>query len=128
MAAVNRFSEALDREGIEHEVVSELLRPLQVRKLAREAEAVVTGRMHLSILALSVGTPAIVLSTQGKVSGLMTRVGHPEWCVEPVPGMSKDAIAALRGALSPVGRESLTGKPAELAAVAKANFEGLTLA
>ncbi|WP_084727319.1 polysaccharide pyruvyl transferase family protein [Rhodococcoides yunnanense] len=51
-------------------LVSELLRPSEVRQLADRCHLVVSGRMHLSVIALSVDTPAITVATQGKVEGL----------------------------------------------------------
>ena len=66
--------------------VNRLLEPDQVKRLAQAAQLVVTGRMHLSIMSLNAGTPAIVLSTQGKVDGLMKFFSLPELSLEPEPG------------------------------------------
>ncbi|WP_394524449.1 polysaccharide pyruvyl transferase family protein [Paenarthrobacter nicotinovorans] len=66
--------------------VDRLLTPSEVSALVERAHVVVTGRMHLSILALSAKKPVIVLATQGKVSGLMSLFEVPEHCIEPAEG------------------------------------------
>lgn len=66
--------------------IDELASPSEVQALVKKAQVVVTGRMHLSILALAAETPVVVLATQGKVSGLMKSFGIPHHCVEPVEG------------------------------------------
>lgn len=105
--------------------VRELVSPSEVQSLVRNADVVVTGRMHLSILALSVGTPVIVLATQGKVSGLMKFFGIPEHCVEPTKGFGK-RVAALLTDLER-NRQAITGRiHANLPAVrelASTNFD-----
>ncbi|WP_197515730.1 polysaccharide pyruvyl transferase family protein [Arthrobacter sp. U41] len=78
------------------DVVEALISPSEVLSLVRRADMVVTGRMHLSILALSAGTPVIVLATQGKVSGLMKLFGIPDHCVEPTLGFGKRISKLLR--------------------------------
>lgn len=82
--------------------VDELLEPSQVRSLASRATIVVTGRMHLAVMSLWSGTPAVTLSTQGKVAGLMQLVNAPELCVEPLPGFGSRIIQVLEEAL-PMG-------------------------
>lgn len=66
--------------------VNTLLEPNQVRRLVEEAKLVVTGRMHLSIICMSKGVPAIVLSTQGKVDGLMELFNLKGLSIEPITG------------------------------------------
>lgn len=83
-----------DHATIDH--VDLLLTPSEVKALAAQADVVVTGRMHLSILALSVGVPSIVLATQGKVLGLMELVGTPRFCIDPVTGFAAEVTARLR--------------------------------
>jgi colanic acid/amylovoran biosynthesis protein len=82
------------RRDINH--VDRLLAPSDVKAIAAQADVVVTGRMHLSILALSSGVPSIVLATQGKVLGLMELVGTPESCIDPVKGFAAKVIGRLR--------------------------------
>lgn len=108
-------------------LVPDLLSPLEVKSLCQRADFVVTGRMHLSILALSVGVPALILSTQGKVSGLVEVIGHPEWCLEPVKGWSTLALQQidLLEADGDSTRKLLAEKAVDLAEKAKLNYEGL---
>lgn len=76
--------------------VDRLLTPSEVKALTAQAHVVVTGRMHLSILALSSGVPSIVLATQGKVLGLMELVGTPRFCIDPEVGFAVQVEAQLR--------------------------------
>lgn len=62
--------------------------PDVIRGLCSRATAVVTGRMHLGVMALRMGTPAVIVSTQGKVEGLLEMFDVPECCVDPGPGLS----------------------------------------
>jgi colanic acid/amylovoran biosynthesis protein len=94
------------------------LSPSEIRAVARRAVATVTGRMHLAIMSLSQGTPAITLATQGKVEGLYSMFELEQFCVPPVPGFGRevarqldsDSIAAarlaIRSALADVRRLS----------------------
>ncbi|WP_395640498.1 polysaccharide pyruvyl transferase family protein [Pseudolysinimonas sp.] len=68
--------------------VEDLLAPREIKALAAEADLVVTGRMHLSVLAMSVGTPAIVFATQGKVEGLLGHFGLAKFALVPSPGLA----------------------------------------
>lgn len=77
-------------------LVSELLRPVDVRAICKLADVVITGRMHLAIMSLSQGTPAITLGTQGKVEGLYELFELPQLCVEPVQGFGKQVVELLR--------------------------------
>lgn len=76
--------------------VRSLQLPDVIRGLCSRAAAVVTGRMHLGVMAMRVGTPAVIVSTQGKVEGLMEMFGIPECCVGPglaaLPGTTADVI------------------------------------
>lgn len=76
--------------------VSELLAPRQIKALANTAHLVVTGRMHLSVLAMSVGTPAVVFATQGKVEGLLEHFGLVGYALRPEPGMAARVLELAR--------------------------------
>lgn len=69
-------------------LVDRLVSPATIRGLAQRARVTVTGRMHLAVMSLMHGVPAVTVATQGKVEGLMELVGAPELCVPT------DAIAA----------------------------------
>src|SRR5690606_17317169 len=64
------WEELSDQERKDVVLVEDLLKPAQVRRLAAGAALIVTGRMHLGVIGLSQGVPAIVVATQGKVEGL----------------------------------------------------------
>ncbi|HWO12185.1 MAG TPA: polysaccharide pyruvyl transferase family protein [Polyangiaceae bacterium] len=49
--------------------------PRQIKAIAGHLDAVVSGRMHFSIAALSQGVPAFCMRYQGKVEGLLELVG-----------------------------------------------------
>ena len=79
-------------------LVERLLEPAEVRGLCAGARFVLTGRMHLAIQALWSAVPAIALSSQGKVEGLMALLGTEALCVSPGPGLA-NRVAPLRAAL-----------------------------
>lgn len=74
--------------------ISVLLSPPQIRGLAQQADLVISGRMHLAVLSMMQGVPAIVLNTQGKVEGLMSMFALPELAVHSGPGFGA-AVAQL---------------------------------
>jgi hypothetical protein len=51
--------------------------------------------MHLAIMALSLGKPAITFSTQGKVEGLMELFGTGFLMIDPCVGMSSDVVPLI---------------------------------
>lgn len=68
----------------------------EVLDRVRDAEFVVTGRMHLAILSLVQGVPALTFSSQGKVLGLLEMFGQPWACLEPRDGASGVLLAIER--------------------------------
>lgn len=85
-------------------LISELLRPPDIENLCSGAKFVVAGRMHLAVLALKQGVPPIVVSTQGKVEGLLEMFNLGYCLVEPGDGMGRamaravDSLVSLNGA------------------------------
>ncbi len=55
--------------------------PDEAKRLAGQVDLVVTGRMHLAIAALGMGTPAIGISYQGKFEGLWQLFGLADYVV-----------------------------------------------
>ena len=107
-------------------LVDELLRPRQVAWLARSASAVLTGRMHLSILSLNQAVPAAILSTNGKVTGLLDLLGIAELALDPVPGFAASAKKALDQILDdPSVRTRLLAHLPKVRELAELNFAGL---
>ncbi|WP_439901919.1 polysaccharide pyruvyl transferase family protein [Microbacterium azadirachtae] len=80
-------------------LVERMLRPAEVRWVVKRASAVVTGRMHLAILALTQGTPVVVLRTRGKVEGLARMFGLEPYTLDPVPGVGGEVGGALAALL-----------------------------
>lgn len=52
--------------------------------------------MHLGVMALRMGIPPVIVSTQGKVEGLLEMFDMPECCVEPGPGLSALPVATAK--------------------------------
>lgn len=78
--------------------VAQLPSPRQVMAIGARLCCAVSGRMHLSILTMAQGTPAVTLSYQGKTEGLYQLLHCPELGVEPVrffAGEARDVVAQL---------------------------------
>lgn len=105
-------------------LVERQLLPAQVRGLTKEARLVVTGRMHLAIMAFYNAVPAITLASQGKVEGLMQALGKAQLCVLPEPGFAKRVIAAADALLQEdsQAREELTQRVKAVQRIAALNF------
>ncbi|MEJ5912986.1 polysaccharide pyruvyl transferase family protein [Pseudokineococcus sp. 1T1Z-3] len=111
-------------------LVDGLPHPAQVRGLVDRADAVLTGRMHLAVMALSRGVPAVCLSTQGKVDGLMEVFGTPTLSVPPRPGMGAELARLLDDVLDGrVGASTdLRARAAHARTLSGVNFTGLDAA
>lgn len=83
------------RQDCDAILVDHLLSPAQVSNLAANAAIVVTGRMHLAVLASMTGTPVLTLATQGKVDGLYSLLRRPEWVLDSKTQFSRGVAAAL---------------------------------
>jgi colanic acid/amylovoran biosynthesis protein len=73
------FSEACTSEDF---LIQEPFTPAQERHLVNHVSFVVTGRMHVAVIALASGTPAIAIETMGKVKGLFELFDLSDYCVE----------------------------------------------
>lgn len=126
LAACRKVYAALpDTAGVAF--VEDVLTPAEVRGFTERATVTVTGRMHLAIMSLMKGVPAITLATQGKVEGLMAMFELPYLCVEPGAGLAGRVEEALERVLSDRDAVS-TAILAKLPAVEElsaANFAGL---
>jgi len=107
------------RVGDDAVLVERLASPAEVRGLARTARVVVTGRMHLAVMAAMSGVPAFTIATQGKVEGLMAALDCPELCLEPGPGLADRVLAADLDELGGRLRRALP----TVVARAESNFE-----
>ncbi|WP_193340570.1 polysaccharide pyruvyl transferase family protein [Pseudarthrobacter sp. AB1] len=93
LAAAVRLKEAYPGEDVF--LVDRLWSPENVAWLASKASVVVTGRMHLAILSLGQGTPAITLASQGKVEGMLRFFELEKYAVEPRVGMADDIVRLI---------------------------------
>ena len=105
-------------------LVNRLLAPAEVRGLCAGADIVLTGRMHLAVQAMYHAVPAVALSTQGKVAGMMRLFGTQELCVEPGARLAERMIPV---ALAVLGdreryRDHLAKRLPEVRRLAALNF------
>lgn len=115
----------VNREEVE--LVDRLLSPAEVSALCQRAKFVITGRMHLGILALRMGVPPIILATQGKVEGLFELFGIPELAVNPHRDLAVDLLDRTEYVVSRLDdlREIISLKLPEVVELSRVNFEGL---
>ncbi|WP_158251909.1 oligosaccharide flippase family protein [Cryobacterium sp. M15] len=118
-----------DRLPITDEVilVNRLLTPAEVRGLCAGAEIVLTGRMHLAVQAMFHEVPAVALSTQGKVAGMMRLFDTQELCIEPGAGLARRMIPVALSVLADRKRyrDRLAARLPEVRRLAALNFSGL---
>lgn len=62
-------------------LIKQAFSPAQERHLLKSVSFVITGRMHVAVMALSVGKPAIAIETMGKVKGLFDLFKLSHYCV-----------------------------------------------
>lgn len=109
-------------------LIDRQLAPAEVRGLCAGARFVLAGRMHLAIQALWSSVPAITLSTQGKVEGLMQLLGTEALCVDPAPGL-RDRIEPLISdvlARRDWYRSQIAGRLPAVRRLADLNFQALS--
>ncbi|WP_165067510.1 polysaccharide pyruvyl transferase family protein [Marisediminicola senii] len=75
--------------------VIEMTNPSIVRTMALGADLVITGRMHLAVIALSCGVPAAVIATQGKVMGLLELFSLTDLCLEPGATLEQEMLSRI---------------------------------
>ena len=123
-----RIWDAVHRHGHVH-LVPNILLPGEVATLASRVDFAITGRMHLAILASTVGTPAIALSYQGKIEGLYAKLGL-RCFVEPDAHLATNIwrqFVEVGDDLEAV-RRTLQTNVGELKTLATGNVRGLGLA
>lgn len=70
--------------------------PAELKRIAGDADAVVSGRMHLAIASLGQGIPVLGLVYQGKFQGLFEHFGvSADWLVEPMAARDAGTFQAL---------------------------------
>ena len=66
--------------------------PAKIKSLyAKDYDLVIATRMHVAILALSVGTPVLPIAYEFKMRGLFERLAQGRW-VQDIEAMSADAL------------------------------------
>lgn len=108
-------------------LIDRLLAPKEVRALAAAASIVVSGRMHLAILALWSGVPALTLSRQGKVEGLMQLFGAPELLLDYSPGFGREAASRSQRIIESLAtwRERIATASDSVRELSRRNYEGI---
>ncbi|WP_344202401.1 polysaccharide pyruvyl transferase family protein [Aeromicrobium alkaliterrae] len=108
-------------------LVTEVPPPAVVRSLCGGADLVVSGRMHVGVMSLWAGTPAIILSTQGKVEGLTRVFGVPDLMVSldhdlrvELPRKVSEALASRDDLARRIADHQTTARQ-----LAHRNFDGL---
>lgn len=76
-------------------LITEPFSPSEERRLLRNVYFVITGRMHIAVLALNTGKPVIALETMGKVQGLFELFGIEPYCVFQEGEFSKGVIERI---------------------------------
>jgi polysaccharide pyruvyl transferase WcaK-like protein len=98
-ATLEAFSASLD-EALREEVlfVGDEVGPAEIKAIAANLDGVVTGRMHLAIASLGVGTPVIALTYKDKFEGLFDHFDLPSWLLSTPEAASEpgDLTALIR--------------------------------
>jgi polysaccharide pyruvyl transferase WcaK-like protein len=78
-------------------LITEPLSPAQERQLFRSVSFVITGKMHVAILALNTGTPVIARETiTGKVQGLFALINLEKYCIDRNVDFSDEVIDCIK--------------------------------
>lgn len=88
----------------------------ELKALAGLVDLVVTGRMHLAIAAMGMGTPALCTVYQGKFEGLMTHFGVNDLTMTPEAVLAERCDAQL---------DAITARRADLAAQIQAQLPAI---
>lgn len=76
-------------------LIREIFTPAQERNFIRKANFLITGRMHVAIIGLSVGVPAIALETMGKIEGLFEMFDNKHYCIPRDVGFSTEVMIRI---------------------------------
>lgn len=76
-------------------LITEPLSPSQERDLFKSVSFVITGRMHIAILALNVGRPVIAIESMGKVQGLFEMFDLEQYCVNRDRDLANNVIRVI---------------------------------
>jgi colanic acid/amylovoran biosynthesis protein len=87
------FSNACTSEDL---IVRMPFTPSQERHFLRHVSFAITGRMHIAVMALSVGKPVIAIETMGKVKGLFDHFNLAGYCIGSNTNFSADVITQIK--------------------------------
>jgi len=90
--SLDLFKSACDMEDL---LIADPLSPAQERQVLKHAFFVISGRMHVAILAFNMGKPVIALETMGKVSGLFTMFNLGQFCIDRKSNFSTEVIKCI---------------------------------
>lgn len=104
--------------------IRELISPRQVRFLCERSKFVISGRMHLGVMALSQRKCAFIFSSQGKVEGLLKMFDLPQFEIDSSSSFGESMIPLIDSVIAEqlvVTEQTLTG----VLKLAEINFEGI---
>jgi len=87
------FREACNSEDL---LVRTPFTPAQERHFLRHVTFAITGRMHVAVMALSVGKPVIAIETMGKVKGLFDLFNLGGYCIASHSDFSSDVVTQIK--------------------------------
>jgi len=124
--SVDLFKSSCSSEDL---LITEPLSPAQERQLFRSVSFVITGRMHIAILALNTETPVIALETMGKVQGLFAMLDLEKYCIDRNVDFSNEVIHRIKLLEKEYSSvcESIKAKIPELRQRSLVNFSDLDL-
>ncbi len=99
-----------------------------LKALMGRVDALLTGRMHLSIAALGMGTPALCVVYQGKYEGLMRHFRLDGLLMDPEDVLRVETVTARLEALmadAPGLRARIEARLPDVLALARRNFDWL---
>ena len=102
------------------------LSPAEVLQIIDKVEIVISGRMHLGILTLKKSKPALVISTQGKVQGLMVSIYREQWALENPEDLISETLKTVENLRDKQNQVNNLEKSIQLLkARSLSNFDGL---
>jgi colanic acid/amylovoran biosynthesis protein len=108
-------------------LVDAILSPQEILSLVRNSSIVITGRMHLAILSMLVGIPAITFETQNKVKGLYKLFGLEDLVIDPFSAYQDAVSKQIQFVLeSQEAQRKIQRVLPELKRTAAENFSGIS--
>lgn len=128
MEVLGKLHAALrDRFGERLHMLPETLDAWDVKALVGKIDFVMTGRMHLAIAAMGMGTPALCTVYQGKFEGLMAHFALTDLTVSPAEVLAEQCDAHLNRITvqSKAIRADILARLPGIEALSRKNFEDM---